>query len=96
MANWQLQALAAEDMDMKPRIAKSGAIGPLVGMVKSGTHPVCSCIPKFTQQSHTVRKIPHFNSSAETKQCLLVNLLPPLCGNCMQAACQSMATLQLL
>lgn len=36
-ALWCLQAVAAEDVDMKPRIAKSGAIPPLVAMVKAGT-----------------------------------------------------------
>lgn len=32
-----LQALAAEDVSMKPEIAKSGALGPLVQMTKTGT-----------------------------------------------------------
>ncbi len=38
-----MQALAAEDVDMKPRIAKSGAIQPLVTMVKTGL--LLSCQP---------------------------------------------------
>ena len=36
-----MQALAAEDVDMKPRIAKSGAIQPLVAMVKTGLLLAC-------------------------------------------------------
>ena len=36
LTKWRMQAIAAEDVDMKPRIAKSGAIPPLVNMVKSG------------------------------------------------------------
>ncbi len=36
-----MQALAAEDVDMKPRIAKSGAIQPLVTMVKTGLPLSC-------------------------------------------------------
>ncbi len=36
-----MQALAAEDVDMKPRIAKSGAIQPLVAMVKTGLPLSC-------------------------------------------------------
>lgn len=38
-----MQAVAAEDMDMKPRIAKAGAIAPLVTMLKSGTCPSLPC-----------------------------------------------------
>ena len=36
-----MQALAAEDVEMKPRIAKSGAIQPLVTMVKTGLPLSC-------------------------------------------------------
>jgi hypothetical protein len=39
-----MQALAAEDVDMKPRIAKSGAIQPLVTMVKTGLPLSCQAL----------------------------------------------------
>lgn len=43
-----MQALAAEDVDMKPRVAKSGAIQPLVTMVKTGwplSRQACQALP---------------------------------------------------
>lgn len=56
-----MQAVAAEDMDMKPRIAKAGAIAPLVSMLKSGTCP--SLLSFAPSHIHTTGNFRNANTS---------------------------------
>lgn len=60
-----MQAVAAEDMDMKPRIAQTGAIAPLVSMIKSGTHPSLLCGMHITHYISLFIKRPRVPSSVD-------------------------------